>query len=121
MLRTGSEVKRQEAALAAGATCFALQPLVFSAGGSYTRLSVALGGGRCLRCSLPSPLPKPQRAAAEVKSLVCCHLLLKGAQRRAGVGAGRGTLQPADPQKARSALTKELRLRGGSVANREQQ
>lgn len=109
-------MRRQEAALAAGATLPppAPQTYVFSVGGSHPRLTAVLGGEAV-------PAAKARVSSSRGEELVCCHLLLKAAQSLAGLGEGGGMLQPADPQKADSALAKELRLHGGSVENKEQQ
>ena len=67
------------------------------------------------------PAAKATARSSRGEELVCCQLLLKGAQSLVGLREGGGTLQPADPQKADSALAKELRPHGGSVENKEEQ
>lgn len=124
MFRTGSEVKRQKAALAAGmqVQCFTLQPhrpTCFLLG-TPTHVPLHCSRrGSCLGCS---PAVKARASSSRGEELVCCHLFLKGAQSLVGLEEGRGMLQPADPQKADSALAKELRLHlGSSIENKEQQ
>jgi len=67
------------------------------------------------------PAATATASSSRGEELACYHLVLQGAQSLAGLGEGGGTLQPADPQKAGSASTKELELRGDGAEKKEQQ
>lgn len=116
-------MKRQKAALAAGmqVQCFTLQPHRPTCFVLGTPTHVSLHCSRRGSCLVCSPAAKARASSSRGEELVCCHLFLKGAQSFVGLEEGRGMLQPADPQKADSALAKKLRLHLGSSIEKEQQ